>query len=68
MAQLLLRSYDEIPDGTECHRKTYITTALGGLVGERGPEGGGQGAKGGGRAEGRGPGPRGAGAWGFCGE
>ncbi|XP_059107847.1 NADH dehydrogenase [ubiquinone] 1 alpha subcomplex subunit 11 [Peromyscus eremicus] len=33
MAQLLLRAYDEIPDGTQCHRKTYITTALGGLVG-----------------------------------
>ena len=37
MAQRLLRAYDEIPDGTQCHRKTYITTAFGGLIGERGP-------------------------------
>ncbi|XP_036026852.1 NADH dehydrogenase [ubiquinone] 1 alpha subcomplex subunit 11 [Onychomys torridus] len=33
MAQLLLRAYDEVPDGTQCHRKTYITTLLGALVG-----------------------------------
>ncbi|XP_007640619.1 NADH dehydrogenase [ubiquinone] 1 alpha subcomplex subunit 11 isoform X1 [Cricetulus griseus] len=33
MAQRLLHAYDEVPDGTQCHRKTYITTALGGLIG-----------------------------------
>ncbi|XP_050995616.1 NADH dehydrogenase [ubiquinone] 1 alpha subcomplex subunit 11 [Acomys russatus] len=33
MAQWLLRAYDEIPDGTQCHRKTYLTTAFGGLIG-----------------------------------
>ena len=33
MAQRLLRAYDEIRDGTQCHRKTYITTAFGGLIG-----------------------------------
>ncbi|XP_021488649.1 NADH dehydrogenase [ubiquinone] 1 alpha subcomplex subunit 11 [Meriones unguiculatus] len=33
MAERLFVAYDEIPDGTQCHRKTYITTALGGLVG-----------------------------------
>lgn len=41
MVQRLFRAYDEIPDGTQCHRKTYITTALGGLLGERGPGRGG---------------------------
>ncbi|CAO2598465.1 NADH dehydrogenase [ubiquinone] 1 alpha subcomplex subunit 11 [Lemmus lemmus] len=33
MAQWLLRAYHEIPDGTQCHRKTYITTVFGGLIG-----------------------------------
>lgn len=36
MVQRLFRAYDEIPDGTQCHRKTYITTALGGLLGVMG--------------------------------
>lgn len=42
MAKRFFESYNEVPDGTQCHRKTYITTALGGLCGERGPEGGGR--------------------------
>lgn len=46
MAQRLLRAYDEIPDGTQCHRKTYITTAFGGLLGKGGPRGRRSGSKG----------------------
>lgn len=45
MAKRFFEAYNETPDGTQCHRKAYITTALGGLCGERGPEGGGQGTK-----------------------
>ncbi|XP_059111607.1 NADH dehydrogenase [ubiquinone] 1 alpha subcomplex subunit 11-like [Peromyscus eremicus] len=33
MAQRLLQAYDDIGDSTQCHRKTCITTALGGLMG-----------------------------------
>lgn len=42
MAKRFFEAYNEVPDGTQCHRKTYITTALGGLCGELGPEGGGR--------------------------
>jgi hypothetical protein len=40
MVKRFFESYHEVPDGTQCHRKTYITTALGGICGERGPVGG----------------------------
>eukprot|EP00072_Mus_musculus_P047141 XP_006522880.1 PREDICTED: NADH dehydrogenase [ubiquinone] 1 alpha subcomplex subunit 11-like isoform X2 [Mus musculus] len=33
MAKRFFESYNEVPDGTQCHRKTYITTALGGICG-----------------------------------
>ncbi|XP_052571899.1 NADH dehydrogenase [ubiquinone] 1 alpha subcomplex subunit 11-like [Peromyscus californicus insignis] len=33
MAQRLLQAYDDIGDSTQCHCKTCITTALGGLMG-----------------------------------
>ncbi|OBS59105.1 hypothetical protein A6R68_09770 [Neotoma lepida] len=33
MVQRLLWAYDEIPHGTWCQSKTYITTAFGGLIG-----------------------------------
>lgn len=41
MVQTLLQQYRDIPDGTECHRKTYASTTLSGAAGERrpGPEG-----------------------------
>lgn len=37
MAKTLLRQYWDIPEGTECHRKTYATTSIGGATGERLP-------------------------------
>lgn len=33
MVKQLFDAYNEDPDGTQCHRKAYITTALGGLCG-----------------------------------
>ncbi|XP_054976627.1 NADH dehydrogenase [ubiquinone] 1 alpha subcomplex subunit 11-like [Sorex araneus] len=33
MVLTLFQQYWEIPDGTECHRKTYATTGIGGAVG-----------------------------------
>ncbi|KAM5238948.1 NADH dehydrogenase [ubiquinone] 1 alpha subcomplex subunit 11 [Ctenodactylus gundi] len=33
MARVLLRQYTDIPDGTDCHRKAYASTAIGGTVG-----------------------------------
>ncbi|XP_049644019.1 NADH dehydrogenase [ubiquinone] 1 alpha subcomplex subunit 11 [Suncus etruscus] len=33
MVGTLFRRYWDIPDGTECHRKTYATTAMGGAAG-----------------------------------
>ncbi|XP_004378479.1 NADH dehydrogenase [ubiquinone] 1 alpha subcomplex subunit 11 [Trichechus manatus latirostris] len=33
MARLLLQRYWDIPDGTECHRKTYASTSIGGATG-----------------------------------
>uniref|UniRef100_A0A8D2DR99 NADH dehydrogenase [ubiquinone] 1 alpha subcomplex subunit 11 n=1 Tax=Sciurus vulgaris TaxID=55149 RepID=A0A8D2DR99_SCIVU len=33
MAQRLLRQYTDIADGTECHRKAYASTSIGGAVG-----------------------------------
>uniref|UniRef100_A0A8C6IG70 NADH dehydrogenase [ubiquinone] 1 alpha subcomplex subunit 11 n=1 Tax=Mus spicilegus TaxID=10103 RepID=A0A8C6IG70_MUSSI len=33
MVKRFFESYHEVPDGTQCHRKTYITTALGGICG-----------------------------------
>lgn len=39
-ARRFFESYNEVPDGTQCHRKAYITTALGGICGERGLVGG----------------------------
>lgn len=41
MARTLLQRYLDIPDGTECHRKTYASTTISGAAGERrpGPEG-----------------------------
>lgn len=41
MARTLLQQYLDIPDGTECHRKTYASTTVSGAAGERrpGPEG-----------------------------
>ncbi|KAM9242999.1 NADH dehydrogenase [ubiquinone] 1 alpha subcomplex subunit 11 isoform 2-T2 [Dugong dugon] len=32
MARLLLQRYWDIPDGTECHRKTYASTSIGGAT------------------------------------
>lgn len=37
MARRLFRQYTDIPDGTECHRKTYASTSIGAAVGERQP-------------------------------
>lgn len=37
MVQKLLHRYWDIPDGTECHRKTYASTSISGAVGERQP-------------------------------
>lgn len=37
MARTLLQQYLDIPDGTECHRKTYASTAVSGAAGERRP-------------------------------
>lgn len=51
MAKRFVESYYEFPDGSQCHRKAYITTALGGVSGERGAEGRGQGTKVRGHAE-----------------
>lgn len=44
MAKTLLHKYSDIPEGTECHRKAYASTSIGGATGERrpGPEGGGR--------------------------
>uniref|UniRef100_A0A8C9KRM2 NADH dehydrogenase [ubiquinone] 1 alpha subcomplex subunit 11 n=1 Tax=Panthera tigris altaica TaxID=74533 RepID=A0A8C9KRM2_PANTA len=33
MVQTLLQQYRDIPDGTECHRKTYASTTLSGAAG-----------------------------------
>lgn len=33
MVQKLLHRYWDIPDGTECHRKTYASTSISGAVG-----------------------------------
>uniref|UniRef100_A0ABI7ZVH7 NADH dehydrogenase [ubiquinone] 1 alpha subcomplex subunit 11 n=1 Tax=Felis catus TaxID=9685 RepID=A0ABI7ZVH7_FELCA len=33
MVQTLLQRYRDIPDGTECHRKTYASTTLSGAAG-----------------------------------
>ncbi|XP_006868957.1 PREDICTED: NADH dehydrogenase [ubiquinone] 1 alpha subcomplex subunit 11 [Chrysochloris asiatica] len=33
MARLLLQQYQDIPDGTECHRKAYASTSIGGATG-----------------------------------
>ncbi|XP_020022090.1 NADH dehydrogenase [ubiquinone] 1 alpha subcomplex subunit 11 [Castor canadensis] len=33
MARRLFRQYTDIPDGTECHRKTYASTSIGAAVG-----------------------------------
>ncbi|TKC46326.1 hypothetical protein EI555_014181, partial [Monodon monoceros] len=33
MAKTLLHQYWDIPEGTECHRKTYATTSIGGATG-----------------------------------
>ncbi|XP_003798030.1 NADH dehydrogenase [ubiquinone] 1 alpha subcomplex subunit 11 [Otolemur garnettii] len=33
MARRLLRQYWDIPDGTDCHRKAYASTSIGGAVG-----------------------------------
>lgn len=33
MAKRFFEAYNEVLDGTQCHRKVYITTALGGLCG-----------------------------------
>ncbi|XP_048954382.1 NADH dehydrogenase [ubiquinone] 1 alpha subcomplex subunit 11 isoform X5 [Canis lupus dingo] len=33
MARTLLQQYLDIPDGTECHRKTYASTAVSGAAG-----------------------------------
>lgn len=33
MARRLLHLYSDIPDGTDCHRKAYASTAIGGAVG-----------------------------------
>uniref|UniRef100_A0AAA9TVM0 NADH dehydrogenase [ubiquinone] 1 alpha subcomplex subunit 11 n=1 Tax=Bos taurus TaxID=9913 RepID=A0AAA9TVM0_BOVIN len=33
MAKTVLRQYWDIPEGTECHRKTYATTSIGGAAG-----------------------------------
>lgn len=37
MARTLLQRYLDIPDGTECHRKTYASTTISGAAGERRP-------------------------------
>ena len=37
MAKTLLHQYWDIPEGTECHRKTYATTSIGGAAGEHRP-------------------------------
>lgn len=41
MAKTLLHQYWDIPEGTECHRKTYAATSIGGASGEHrpGPQG-----------------------------
>lgn len=46
MAKRLFHLYADIPDGTDCHRKAYASTAIGGAVGEPRP-----GLEGGGRVE-----------------
>ncbi|XP_028340008.1 NADH dehydrogenase [ubiquinone] 1 alpha subcomplex subunit 11 isoform X2 [Physeter macrocephalus] len=33
MAKTLLHQYWDIPEGTECHRKAYATTSIGGATG-----------------------------------
>lgn len=33
MAKTLLHQYWDIPEGTECHRKTYAATSIGGAAG-----------------------------------
>ncbi|XP_062968446.1 NADH dehydrogenase [ubiquinone] 1 alpha subcomplex subunit 11 isoform X2 [Cynocephalus volans] len=33
MARRLFQQYSDIPEGTECHRKAYVSTAIGGAVG-----------------------------------
>ncbi|KAG8519058.1 NADH dehydrogenase [ubiquinone] 1 alpha subcomplex subunit 11 [Galemys pyrenaicus] len=33
MAQTLFRQYGDVPDGTECHRKAYASTSIGGAAG-----------------------------------
>lgn len=33
MAKTLLHQYWDIPEGTECHRKTYAATSIGGASG-----------------------------------
>ncbi|XP_007952651.1 NADH dehydrogenase [ubiquinone] 1 alpha subcomplex subunit 11 [Orycteropus afer afer] len=33
MARLLLQRYWDIPEGTECHRKAYASTSIGGTTG-----------------------------------
>lgn len=45
MVRTLLQQYLDIPDGTECHRKTYASTTLSGAAGERRPGPGGRGCK-----------------------
>lgn len=43
MARAYIQRYWDIPDGTECHRKAYLSTSISGAVGELwlpGPEGG----------------------------
>ncbi|XP_036898575.1 NADH dehydrogenase [ubiquinone] 1 alpha subcomplex subunit 11 [Sturnira hondurensis] len=33
MARALIQRYWDIPDGTECHRKAYVSTSISGAVG-----------------------------------
>ncbi|NP_001231853.1 NADH dehydrogenase [ubiquinone] 1 alpha subcomplex subunit 11 [Sus scrofa] len=33
MAKTLLHKYSDIPEGTECHRKAYASTSIGGATG-----------------------------------
>ncbi|XP_036590713.1 NADH dehydrogenase [ubiquinone] 1 alpha subcomplex subunit 11 [Trichosurus vulpecula] len=33
MASYLMKEYWDAPDGTECHRKTYVTTKMGAAIG-----------------------------------
>ena len=34
MARSLLHQYWDLPEGTECHRKAYASTSVGGAAGE----------------------------------